>query len=221
MPETREYNAPPPDLSRWTPGVAGTVTRPDVRCPNCRAVLPESLPWPSRCDQCGAKIAVLDFDPPAMVVDEAQAAMPDDVPCAFHPNKKAVAICAGTGSYICALCVVPIGDKTYSTEFINAGGLAEIGKADAFERTLKRPDLASCTTSVLALVLSCMMIGPVLLPFAIWYATRHFKLLKTSSLYAKASGTSGSVSVVLCLILFGFGSLVMPLLVFLGLAWDL
>ncbi|MEM9752308.1 MAG: hypothetical protein AAF916_02885 [Planctomycetota bacterium] len=168
--------------------IIGTRTGDDVRCPNCRGVFSQSPGWPTRCDLCGATVAVLEFDPPIELVDEAKAAMPDDVACAFHPGKRAETICDGTGSYICSLCAVPVGGKTYSTEFINSGGLKTMGKGDVFERTLQRPDYNAGACLALSFLLGWTGIAPlILLPVGAWYYSRHLKLAKSSSLYAKAT----------------------------------
>lgn len=169
--------------------VTGTRLADDVRCPNCRGVFSQSPGWPTRCDLCRATVAVLDFDPPMELVDEAKAAMPDDVSCAFHPGKRAETVCDGTGSYICSLCAVPVGGKTYSAEFINNGGLERLGKGDVFERTLPRPDYVAWSCLVLAILTLWTGVGPlVLVPVGGWQFARHVKLKKTSSLYAKATG---------------------------------
>ncbi|MEM7576731.1 MAG: hypothetical protein AAF328_04575 [Planctomycetota bacterium] len=172
-----------------TVSVTGTRVADDVRCPNCRSIFSKSPAWPTKCQACKATVGILEFEPPLELVDEAKAAMPDDVSCAFHPGKRADTICDGTGSYICSLCAVPIGGKTYSTEFINSGGLERMGKGDIFERTLPRPDYGAGSCLALSIVLSWTGIAPlVLLPAGAWYFSRHVKLVKESQLYAKATG---------------------------------
>ncbi|CAN0446027.1 unnamed protein product, partial [Ectocarpus fasciculatus] len=181
--------------------VRGSRDRDDVRCPSCRGVFPSTPSWPTRCNLCRSTVAVLEFSPPPNLVEEAKAAMPEDVACAFHPNKRADTVCDGTGSYICALCAVPVGGKTYSTEFINTGGLDRLGKGDVFERTLPRPDAGALWCFVLGLLCFCTLVGPVvLMGYIAWYMVQHRKLRNSSELYARVTGRNSGVLMVVGLV---------------------
>ncbi|MEM7624138.1 MAG: hypothetical protein AAF333_00770 [Planctomycetota bacterium] len=114
--------------------------------------------------------------------------MPDDVSCAFHPGKRAVEVCDGTGSYICALCAVPVGDKTYSADFLNNDGLKKAGMADAFSRNLPRPDVAAWLCVFLPVLFWWTLVGgPILLIISLVYYFKHLGLMRKNSLYAKVS----------------------------------
>ncbi|MEM8738436.1 MAG: hypothetical protein AAGG38_08175 [Planctomycetota bacterium] len=131
--------------------------------------------------------------------------MPDDVECAFHPGKRATQVCDGTGSYICALCAVTVGEQTFSAEFLNSGGLKKLQKADAFQRTLPRPDITAWSCVLLALISSCTIIGPVLLAVvALIYYFKHVKLRRENPLYARVCSRATTV---LLPILLGLGLL--------------
>ncbi|MCC8190229.1 MAG: hypothetical protein LIP77_06265, partial [Planctomycetes bacterium] len=75
-----------------------------------------------------------------------------DAVCAHHPGKKAVAVCAGTGDFICSLCRVSLEGKDYSVQYLDHGG-PEV--ADAFfAPRLPRPDRVLLLLLVLSPVLS-------------------------------------------------------------------
>ncbi len=166
----------------------------DFVCPACK--IPTDPPqWPDRCSRCGVRFGVFDFDP---VTDEEPApapALPDDVACAHHPGKKAVEVCAGTGSYICSLCAVNMLGQTYSTAFIESGGLKTTKQADTFERKMSRPDSGAMMCLVLSLLMSCTMVGGVLLwSFGLYFFIRHRQAVREEGFYARRIAGSGTTA---------------------------
>ncbi len=162
-------------------------------CLACGYWLEDPPDWPGACPRCGRKIAWYDFDPVVPDAAGPEVAMPEDVTCAFHPGKKAVETCAGTGSYICSLCAVPVGDQTYSADFLNRGGLQKIGRPQAFNHTLPRPDHTAGICMLFAVLMSCFIIAsPIIWALAIWQTVKHARLRGTNPLYAKV--TSGGTT---------------------------
>lgn len=160
-----------------------------VRCDKCGTPHQGTAPYPSRCAVCNARVGFYVYDPPAKPLDKTELALPDDVTCMSHPAKRATEICEGTGSYICALCAVTIGDKTYSADFINSGGLEKLKKGDIFERKLQRPDQLAVACGILALLLSTTLVGgPILLVMSGIYYFRHLKMKKQNKLYDRVTG---------------------------------
>lgn len=120
-----------------------------IACPRCSDPLtPED--GAARC-LCGWRGDVLLFDPaPRTDVDQASVAMPEDSVCVHHPNKRAEVVCTGTGDYICSLCAIEVGGKTYSAAFINRGGVTDL--AEHFDRRLPRPDRFIIVLVLLSLI---------------------------------------------------------------------
>src|SRR5689334_5511439 len=107
-------------------------------CPRCDSVLSPPSQGATRCPGCGWKGEAYLFSPAAMEVQTAEHALPDDATCIHHPRKKAIAVCAGTGDYICSLCAVDLDGETFSAQYLGAAGKQKAGRA--FERNLPRPD---------------------------------------------------------------------------------
>jgi hypothetical protein len=109
-----------------------------IYCPGCKMGMIVDVPGPNRCPTCGWVGDVYTFQPAEIRGESAELALPDDATCIHHPRKKATAVCAGTGDYICSLCSVDVSGQTYSAQYLDAGGKAKAAKA--FDRALKRPD---------------------------------------------------------------------------------
>lgn len=131
-------------------------------CPRCKELsLDPDTHAEQVCPLCNWRGRVLRFNPRPLTLDRPEAALPEDVTCAFHPTKRATAVCEGTGSYICPLCAVEIAGATYSAEFINSGGLKDFKKHDAFNRRLKRPDYCIYTFVVLSIFPYTAFLAPL------------------------------------------------------------
>jgi hypothetical protein len=147
------------------------------QCPRCSTVLESVTSGRVRCSRCGWSGEVYSFSPRVLDTQPAAAAMPEDATCLHHPRKKAVAVCAGTGDYICSLCAVELNGQTYSAEYLNSAGKNLAGKA--FERSLPRPD-----SQIYLYLLCCFIpyVNFIFLPFAfIWIphaVLLYFKTLR-------------------------------------------
>lgn len=153
-----------------------------LRCPQCASPFfkKEGDFW--RCETCGFKGMVYAAHPSRDGDLPAEAASPEDAVCANHPGKKAVAVCAGTGDYICSLCRVTLKGRDYSVQYLDGGGrvLAE----QAFSKFLPRPDRV-----VKLLLLASVLTGP--LSFALFivsgfFRNRAVRLRRENSVYRNA-----------------------------------
>src|SRR3712207_1092454 len=77
-------------------------------CPSCRAPLDPPAPGRTLCPRCDWRGEAYLFTAKVLAVEAAEAALPDDATCAHHPRKRATAVCAGTGDYVCSLCAVEL-----------------------------------------------------------------------------------------------------------------
>jgi hypothetical protein len=145
------------------------------RCPGCSAILAPPAPGRVMCPNCRWSGEVYFFNPRQLSVQAAEAALPEDATCATHPRKRATAVCAGTGNYICSLCAVELGGQVYSAEYLSAGGKEKAAKA--FDRNLPRPD------NYITTYLFCLFIpyiNFILIPFAfIWIPHAFFLYFKS------------------------------------------
>lgn len=109
-------------------------------CPTCSSMLTPPYPGGGRvvCPQCRWTGEIYLFKRFPLDTAAAESALPEDATCIHHPTKKATAICAGSGDYICSLCAVEVNGETFSAEYLNKAGKAKFGKA--FDRYLPRPD---------------------------------------------------------------------------------
>ena len=117
-------------------------------CPACTQQLPDA-PTGSldpavaaiTCRACGWRGAVLTLTPkprPEPTPEASRVADADDSRCIHHPNKPAVAVCTGTGSYICDLCRVELGGEPYSVQYLDGGGRAVV--EERLSTRLPRPE---------------------------------------------------------------------------------
>lgn len=180
-------------------------------CPKCnQSILPdESFGGSAHCSSCNWKGHAYLFRPLVMIAENSQAAVPDDALCAFHPNKRAVAVCEGAGNFICSLCMVELNGKTYSVQYIDGKGKKEFGKT--FDRYLDRPDYT--INMLLVFSLFVPFIVPITIPFVIHRFFIMRKMQKENPLYAKLIGKGKvimyGIFMLLCLIsLIGFIGLI-------------
>lgn len=91
------------------------------------------------CIRCRMQVSAELFNPVAPVIHRPELALSEHATCVYHPQKRAVTVCHGTGNFICALCAVEIKGKTYSAQYLetSAGKKAIDGVAGQF---LPRPD---------------------------------------------------------------------------------
>ena len=110
-------------------------------CPGdqCRGSLRHAANGTFQCDTCRMQVNAELFNPVTPVIQSPELAMSEDATCVYHPQKKAVTVCQGTGNFICALCAVEVKGKTYSVQYLesNAGKKAT---DEMISRYLPRPD---------------------------------------------------------------------------------
>lgn len=148
-------------------------------CPNCGAPAPEDIGDFARCRSCGWRGVVYDCHPRVNDLTPAEAAGLLDAACAHHPGKKAIAVCAGSGDYICSLCRVEMDGRDYSVQYLDREGQSLAARA--FAPLLPRPDRLVCLMLVLSLIV------PMFLPVGAIAATvflyRHLRLPRENDLY--------------------------------------
>lgn len=154
----------------------------DFNCPKCGPrIVPQS---PDRadvtCPHCGWKGRAYLFKPVRPPVVEAVEAIPEDATCAHHPAKRAVAVCEGTGNYICSLCLVELDGKKYSVQYVDSHGTKALG--ETFVRRLERPDYKMAMFIVLLLT---FIAAPVFAPFVFYYVYKMRKFRKENELFGK------------------------------------
>ena len=98
-------------------------------CPGCSNILDTVGQVRLRCPICKWVGDVYLFTPKVLDIEPAKLALPDDAACLHHPRKKAVAVCAGTGDYICSLCAVELNGQTYSANYLEGAGKQLAGSA--------------------------------------------------------------------------------------------
>lgn len=146
---------------------------PTFACPGCGALLATTAPGATLCPRCNWTGEVYHFNPRQITADSAEAALPEDATCMHHPSKKATAVCAGTGDYICSLCAVDIEGQTFSAEYLNSAGNKKARKA--FNRMLPRPDKFVYTYLIFLFV---PYVNFILIPFAFLWIPHGFILYR-------------------------------------------
>jgi hypothetical protein len=179
--------------------MASPQTVTDFVCPVCRAVLePEQGHAATQCPSCGWTGEVYLFRPIELDPEQAVDALPEDATCVHHASKRAVAACAGTGDFICALCAIELDGEVYSAQYLNAGGKKKVSKS--FDRYLPRPDREVGMAIFLSLLIWCLFV--VTLPYAIHRFYKMCRLRRENELYARLVGpvTVGILAVLLVLV---------------------
>jgi len=167
-------------------------------CPKCSAAL-EPISGPhTLCSACGWIGDVYLYRPLAAQAQGPEEALPEDATCVHHPTKRAVAVCAGAGDYVCSLCAIEIDGETYSAQFLNKGGKEKLSKA--FDRYLERPDRAVATYLVVTLLLSFAAI--ITVPVAIYYFVKWMRVRKQDALLRRVAGPVSITIAVLGIVAF-------------------
>lgn len=154
-------------------------------CLNCRtfgSLRRKGSAW--ECSNCGWKGEVFICHAKAPDNAPAEVAGPEDAVCANHPGKKAVAVCSGTGDYICSLCRVQIGDKSYSVQYLDGQGKTQAGLD--FSKSMRRWDrlvVFLCLCSVLILMLS-----PAFVAGMTWALYKSVRERSQNLLYRQVAG---------------------------------
>jgi hypothetical protein len=101
-----------------------------------------------------------------------------------HPTKKAIAVCAGTGDYVCALCAVDIEGATYSVAYLDGPGKEKL--TEASRRYFQRPD--SGALGFVALSILVIFLSPLFVPCAVHQYVQMIRLRRQSPIYRRLVG---------------------------------
>lgn len=143
------------DLAFAGPAACGVCTRP----------LPAEQQQRARC-ACGREVEVFRFRPWRAVAAGAAAATAGAA-CAYHAGNEPVASCQRCGSFICALCMTPVGAETYCTDCFSR--LKGAGSLRLLDNRVPRPQWAALVLGWFAFLPA---LGVVAALGALWYAAR-------------------------------------------------
>ncbi len=187
---------PVPKAGDSAPNRASPV--PPTVCPGCgKLEMVELADHRLKCPGCSLVVEAIFFNPVEMLVPQAELALPEYAACINHPQKKATAVCAGTGSFICPLCAVELKGKTYSVQYLDS----EAGKQQTDElapRYLQRPDRK--VPGVLLVLLIPYVDAFIFLPFPLWaiycyvQSAAAFKMRRENRIYAQLVGRGSIIS---------------------------
>lgn len=158
-------------------------TPQDIKCPECKSTQIQDQGESLKCRSCGWAGMIYECHPRHEDSAPAETARMEDAVCANHTGKKAIAICAGTGDYICSLCRVHLNGQDYSVQYLDRGG-KQIA-AQTFTQKLLRPD-----RMVIVMLFCSIIIGiGILAPFFFAYSTvslrRALAARKEDAIFAK------------------------------------
>ncbi len=190
-------------------------------CPRdvCRGTMTPAIGGTFLCDICRLEVRAELFNTIAPVIHSPEIATNEDATCVYHPHKKAVTLCQGTGNFICALCAVEVKGKTYSVQYLESNA----GKKAADEitnRYLARPD------RVVANILIALFIpyadAVVFILFPLWAVYGYLqcgkmaKMRRENALYHDLIGTGRIVTsaVLISIVLVGWLGLAVGILFF-------
>src|SRR6185503_1893620 len=143
----------------------------------CGRALPEGDGEGVRCP-CGCVQDVVRFQP-FRVTDVVAAPCRDgtDVPCAYHGGNRAEVPCLRCGSFLCRLCVTPVGGETYCPAcFDRLRGAREL---PALGGQVPRPHTAALLVALAALVPFAVVFAA---PPAAWLGWRALRSRREVSL---------------------------------------
>jgi hypothetical protein len=179
-------------------------------CPKCNTRLAVSGDGPVQCPACRWVGEVYFFTALPFTVDQSQQALPDDATCLHHPNKRATAVCAGTGDYICALCAIELNGQVYSAHYLSTTGKKKVGKA--FDRYLARPDSTIILCIVLCFIppVNYIMIPTcfIWVPYCFYLYVKALNLRRSDPLFARVMGPSRVIAIPIILGLLSVGILI-------------
>jgi hypothetical protein len=91
--------------------------------------------------------------------------------CFYHPQKKAVQVCAGCGRFLCALCDVDFDDQHFCPNCLATG--REKGKIKKLQHQFTRHDRLALMLALGPMVL-CFYTTLITAPVTLVYAARHW-----------------------------------------------
>jgi len=176
----------------------------EIRCPSCVRRLEPGGDGRVSC-YCGWSGEVYLFRSLPRRVDKPEEALTDDATCVHHPTKRAVAVCEGTGDFICALCSVELDGKTYSAQFLSRGGKEML--TQAFDRHLDRPD----RRLYLCLLVSVFffIIAPIAVPLAWYYFVKLLRLRRQNDMAQRVITENQTAVAGVILVLFSIVALIL------------
>lgn len=181
-------------------------------CPICGGTLTPPYPVGGKtvCPKCRWTGDAFLFKRLPIAVTAAESALPEDSACIHHPTKKATAICAGSGDYICSLCAIDVDGQTFSAEFLNKNKLGKAKLGKAFDRYLPRPD------SHIFVLIVCSIFVPYVdfvllagacfwIPYAFHLYFKALRLRRENELFNRVMPKSRVVTIPIYLSLIGLG----------------
>lgn len=138
------------------------------------------------CSNCKWSGEVWFHDPLPMQFALAEEALNEDARCVVHPTKKAAAVCAGTGDYICSLCSIQVDDQTYSAGYIDEHGKEKIEAR--YNREIARPDRLLVWMLVLCFFPYPMIAVPVAIPIGCYQWWKMVKQRRANESYRSMVG---------------------------------
>ncbi len=150
-----------------------------IACPACAGTMVLAANATLHCIRCRMQVYGDIFNPVVPVIHSPELALSEHATCVYHPQKRAVTVCQGTGSFICALCAVEIKGKVYSAQYLESsvGKKAMDGIASRFlsrpDRVLKNIFVAMFIPYVNALILA---------PFPFWAIYGYVQCRKMADL---------------------------------------
>ncbi len=190
-----------------------------LSCPGnaCRGLLHQAANGTFHCDTCRLEVNAELFNPIAPAFASPELAMSDDATCVYHPQKKAVTVCQGTGNFICSLCAVEIKGKTYSVQYLENPAGKKVAD-DWITRYLPRPDRVVSNILVALFIPYADMVVIILFPLWALYGyaqcAKIAKMRRENPLYHDLVGKGRIVIgvVLLSLVLVGWLILAVTLL---------
>ena len=183
------------------------IATPQFTCPGCGRLL-APLQWGRVRCECGWRGEAYLFTPRAMDVAVAEMALPDDATCIHHPRKKATAVCAGTGDYICSLCAIDLNGKTYSAEYLNSADNKKV-IGDAFDSKLARPDSRIVLYIALLIVPYIGFISAAFaflwIPHSFFLYAKALRMRRENPVYHRVVGTGRLIALPILLVLLSVG----------------
>ncbi len=177
-----------------------------VRCSGCGAPVSGSrynTPETFRCSACKAGLRVEVFPTFFRSRQPGQAGealmSEEEASCFYHGRKKAAALCAECGRFLCALCEVRIGGRSVCPECIEKGRADGSMEMLVTQRTLY--DSMALSLSILPLLF--FFVTPITAPIAIFIAIRFWN--KPGSLLPRTKARYISAIVVASLQVAGWG----------------
>lgn len=140
------------------------------------------------CQRHALGFGMREFTPFVPPLDRVDTASNQHAVCAHHPGHSAVAICAGTGNYICGLCTVDIDGATYSVQFLDSAAGKSL-LAERFANSLPRPDrmvwqLQACLLIPLFTAI-LLLFAFVFVPLGAIYWIKVIRLRQRNALYRR------------------------------------